>query len=539
MRITNNMIMKNTKVNINSNKVGVDTLNTQMTTQKKIDRPSDDPVIAIRALRLRSSLSQINQYYERNIPDAESWLEVTETALTNMRKVLTDIHTQCVNGANDTLTAEDRNIILNQLQSLAEQVYSEGNADYAGRTVFTGYKTNTTLTFPSREADTKYEINEYLPADAVQEHKYSYGGLSTPTYTELTDAITNNETPDDPGMATVKRVRLAYDNLSELNSGAFSYSKEAADGSNVMTTVYFKGDNAGNRVTVTTSPDGTTTTTGTVNSDFTYREMTTEQLETMKYAVGEDDIIYNKDTGELLLGDNVAKEINSNSARIDVNYNKTGFSKGDLKPENYFDCKNITDEDNPIEYKNYDEDHVFMPQEINYTVAINQTLTVNTVANNVFSSTIGRDVEELVTAVKAAITANDTVSDIKNMMKQEQYSSDEMQAKLKEYLAAAERQADYADDYMQKLYSKGITSFSNYMEKVNNAITEVGNRGDRLAVIKSRMSNQQLTVKDLKSTNEDKELSDIVIDYTAAYTAYQASLQAAAKLQKQTLLDYL
>ena len=98
MRITNNMIMKNTKLNINSNKQNVNTLNNQMSSQKKIDKPSQDPVIAIRALRLRSSLSQINQYYEKNIPDAQSWMEVTETALSNMRKVLTDIHTQCVNG---------------------------------------------------------------------------------------------------------------------------------------------------------------------------------------------------------------------------------------------------------------------------------------------------------------------------------------------------------------------------------------------------------------------------------------------------------
>ena len=62
MRVTNNMIMSNTKININGNKTNVNTLNNQMTSQKKISRPSDDPVIAIRALRLRSSLSQINQY---------------------------------------------------------------------------------------------------------------------------------------------------------------------------------------------------------------------------------------------------------------------------------------------------------------------------------------------------------------------------------------------------------------------------------------------------------------------------------------------
>ena len=89
MRITNSMIRNNTSNNMSTNKGYVDTLNTQMSTQKKIDRPSDDPVIAIRALRLRSSLSEINQYYEKNIPDAESWLEVTETALKNMESIQT------------------------------------------------------------------------------------------------------------------------------------------------------------------------------------------------------------------------------------------------------------------------------------------------------------------------------------------------------------------------------------------------------------------------------------------------------------------
>ena len=53
MRVTNNMIMSNTKININGNKTNVNTLNNQMTSQKKISRPSDDPVIAIAARRTR------------------------------------------------------------------------------------------------------------------------------------------------------------------------------------------------------------------------------------------------------------------------------------------------------------------------------------------------------------------------------------------------------------------------------------------------------------------------------------------------------
>lgn len=61
MRITNNMIMGNTKTNINSTKVLVDKYNTQMTTQKKISKASEDPVIAIRSLRLSTSLSHLDR----------------------------------------------------------------------------------------------------------------------------------------------------------------------------------------------------------------------------------------------------------------------------------------------------------------------------------------------------------------------------------------------------------------------------------------------------------------------------------------------
>ena len=72
MRITNTIIANNSKYNVNSNKTSVDALNQQMSDQKKIHAPSEDPIIAIRSLRLRGALSQIDQYYTKNIPDAMS-----------------------------------------------------------------------------------------------------------------------------------------------------------------------------------------------------------------------------------------------------------------------------------------------------------------------------------------------------------------------------------------------------------------------------------------------------------------------------------
>ena len=88
MRITNKIMQKNNLANINTNKVYQDSLSTQMSTQKKVNRPSDDPVVAIRALRLRSSVTEITQYYSKNIPDAESWLSVTEDDLKNLSQII-------------------------------------------------------------------------------------------------------------------------------------------------------------------------------------------------------------------------------------------------------------------------------------------------------------------------------------------------------------------------------------------------------------------------------------------------------------------
>ena len=160
MRVTNSMIMNNSKSDINTTKLDVNSTSHQMQTQKKISRPSEDPVIAIRSLRYATSLNHIDQYLNKNIEDADSWLDLTETALTNMYKSLETMHTLADQGANGTNTSSDLSTILTSLESLQESIYSEGNADYAGRSIFTSYRTNCKLTFQGDEMDTIYNIDK-------------------------------------------------------------------------------------------------------------------------------------------------------------------------------------------------------------------------------------------------------------------------------------------------------------------------------------------------------------------------------------------
>ncbi len=510
MRVTNSMISRNSMTNMNHNKVNVDTLNTQMTTQKKIIRPSDDPIIAVRALRLRSNLSELNQYYERNIPDAQSWLEITEGALNNMEKLLENIYTKCVDGSTDVKTQEDRAAILKDLQSLRKQIYAEGNTDCAGRSVFTGYKTNSQLTFLKDDQTVKYEITEPLSYKDIEEKRFYSNNVTVPDTRE--EVLEGVEIEDMPQEHVIHRIRLSYEALGDITQNDLQY----VDGNGNLRRLN------GTQYTINGNRDAIS-----VNTTQAYDDWAASG-----YRIAPNEVKYFKETGELVFGEEAATYIGGQKLQLSITYQKQGFAEGEVRPEHYFNCKNITDGDNPVTY-------VKENQEIKYTVAFNQELVVNTQAKDVLDADIGRDVDELTNAVQAAIAAHDKVDKLKAMQEEQQYSDEESQAKLKEWLEAAEKEASYADDNMQKVYARGITKFQGHMDRVKLARTDLGSRESRLKLTENRMSNQQATFEKLKSRNEDMELSDIIIEYTAAYNAYQASLQASAKANGQTLLNYL
>lgn len=503
MRITNNMITGNTKSNINGNKIFVDKYNTQMTTQKKISKASEDPVIAIRALRLGTSLSHINQYVDNNIPDAEAWLDVTYTALNNMYTLISDIRTQCVNGSTDTLSTDDRQTILKSLQSLSEQVYTEGNADYSGRTIFTGYRTSSNLTFDTDEADTTYQIEQSFSYQDLETKRYYTGDVEVPVTLGGACTTTVQESSYD-------RIRLGYDSVSKVDAFSYSYYDENGKEQVIKQDVITFETEADWEADQITTPAGVK-------------------------QVKPDQVVFIKETGEFIFGENVAQIMKSNHASVDVTYTKTGFDAGELRPEYYYNCTDKSDPYNQDNWVTYTKED----QQISYTIAASTTLTVNTQASDVFDSSIQRDTKEMINIVQKSLNAEAKVEQIKKMMKEEKYSGEEEQKKLQTYLDAAQKELDYANDNLQKTYEQYITNFDNYMTSINTAITNVGSMQNRLSMTKNRVENQQMTIKELKSSNEDREISDIMIDYTAAYNAYQASLTAAAKIGDQTLLNYL
>ena len=176
MRITSKMMQATSLRNLNINKVLREKLTNQMSTGKKITRPSDDPVIAIRSLKLNSSLDKIDQYYEKNASDAESWLELTESALSTVNEILTkDIRNNIISAKSSYKTAEDREAVITHLRKAIEEIYSTGNADSGGRSIFTGYRTDMPLSLTA--AKNEYNrITEQFRNDTIDKMTFVFAG---------------------------------------------------------------------------------------------------------------------------------------------------------------------------------------------------------------------------------------------------------------------------------------------------------------------------------------------------------------------------
>lgn len=144
MRITNNMLVNNMMYNLANNLTRTEKYQMQLATGKKISKPSDDPIIAAKALRLRTDVSEIEQH-KKNTDDAIAWMDMTEATLSQMNEVMQRFREITNQAANGTNTEDDLQKIKAEVSQLKSQMTHLANATYAGRYIFSGYKTDKAL----------------------------------------------------------------------------------------------------------------------------------------------------------------------------------------------------------------------------------------------------------------------------------------------------------------------------------------------------------------------------------------------------------
>ena len=542
MRITNKMINNNSLYNINNNKEVMDALNTQMATQKKINDPSDDPIIAIRSLRFRGSLASITQYLDKNTKDAISWTSSTQTALDSAVDIMRDIKEQYNAATNSTNTNSDKRSYLDKLKADAKEYFAIGNSTNEDRYIFTGYRTSDSLTFTDNNIDERmvsavdeshpfqYKgIAEHFTIDNVESYTYTSYQKGTSYSSGITDAeiisVTPGATPADETQVKAYseyRLRLSYDNIDDVSTGVTYDKYNYPDGAVDEITSYTLTLKNYNSSTNSYSVAGTMSVTA-IKDD----------AEAVFSGDTDTKVYLNTVTGNLIFTAQTQKQL-AQVDDIEFAYDKSDWDEGDVKPEHYFCCTEVGDKNNtPILYNDY-------LQEMNYSVGSSQSVKVNTNARNAFDISVLRDLDELEDALDSVDKAEAKVEKLKKMQADvETYATNDEQEQIRILLGAAEKELDYANQKVNTMFSNGITKAGKYFDEVNLAGTTCGTTVHRLELIQNRLTEDQTTVKAQASENENADLSTLSVEVTQANLYYNAALMVTGRISQQSLVDYI
>lgn len=142
MRVTNKMISDQVISNLARSLEQFMIKQVQMSTGRRLNKPSDDPIGIQKDLRYRNVLTDITQF-KRNISSAGSLLSTYDNILGNMKDLIQSANELTVGLSNDTYDAVARNAAANEIESLYDQMIELVNSTLEGRQIFSGHLTRT------------------------------------------------------------------------------------------------------------------------------------------------------------------------------------------------------------------------------------------------------------------------------------------------------------------------------------------------------------------------------------------------------------
>jgi len=140
LRVTQSMLASNSLKNLSKSYANMGKYQDQLATGKKISRPSDDPVVAIKGMFYRTNLTEVEQY-KRNLSEAYTWMENSEAGIEQATQVVQRIRELVVQAKNDSNSPEDLQAIGVEISQLKEDLVGVANTQVAGRYIFNGTQT--------------------------------------------------------------------------------------------------------------------------------------------------------------------------------------------------------------------------------------------------------------------------------------------------------------------------------------------------------------------------------------------------------------
>ncbi len=232
MRVANKTLYDTALRNLGKTSTDMVEANEVVSTSKRINNISDDPVGLVSVLDLKSSISNLNQM-ERNISMGKSWLNASESAFTQLNDIITAAKELTVSMASANIGSSERSNNANLVQGYLEEVISLANSSSGGRYLFGGTNTDTipftldaagsTVTYSGNDTAFSLNIGKDTVIAVGQDGKNIFGGSwdNSNIFKTFIDLKTSLESNDIEGIQSAMsnldiHLRSVNGNISEI-----------------------------------------------------------------------------------------------------------------------------------------------------------------------------------------------------------------------------------------------------------------------------------------------------------------------------------
>ncbi|NOU58032.1 flagellar hook-associated protein FlgL [Brevibacillus borstelensis] len=195
IRVTQTMLNNNMLRNLSNSMGSMDKYQQQLSSGKKINRPSDDPVVATRAMFYRSSLIQ-NEQFQRNVGEAQSWLEVSDNSLNEAGQIMQRLRELAVHSGDGALEKDSLQAMAKEIAQIRDHMGNIANQTVGGRYIFAGTDTTNPPFSDGKFTNTNtdeivLEVNKgiRLPVNVLGTEIFSFKGKDGNDIFGLLDSI--------------------------------------------------------------------------------------------------------------------------------------------------------------------------------------------------------------------------------------------------------------------------------------------------------------------------------------------------------------
>jgi flagellar hook-associated protein 3 FlgL len=201
----------------------------QLTTGKRVNVASDDPSAAALEVNIAYQIDSCDQF-SRSMSSVYSELQAADSSLNSAVTALQRAITLGTEGANGTMSQQNRNTVAQEVTGISQQVLSVANLSYNGHYVFGGtansqppYVTdgagNVTYQGNNNVNSVEIETGHTIAINQPGSQLFSAAGANV--FQSLNDLVTALQDPssttDDIGNATTE-IRNAYDRLTSART---------------------------------------------------------------------------------------------------------------------------------------------------------------------------------------------------------------------------------------------------------------------------------------------------------------------------------